>query len=190
MPSDIKRSDGKPGSLSSIFDDLEHGLGNGVRAGVEMCARMTQKEVVARCPVKTGNLKRLFSAPEAVGKDEGGKWVFGLITPELAARGQYWKWVEFGTKGRPVRGARRGRKRGRVLRAGIPHPPHPFFRPGVAAARKKWMAIMMYQMSIALRILGVRADRSTSALAESSETAEFALGLQIAAEMDRRARAD
>jgi hypothetical protein len=190
MASEIRRNDGKYGPLTGIFDDLEKHCDNAVRAGTMRCAYLTQEEVVGRCPTETGNLKDCFSSSDAVGKDEKGKWTFGLRTAELAQRGHYWRWVEFGSKGRPIRAPRSGRRRGRIIGIGKPHPAHPFFRPGVAAARQKWMALMMIQMSIALQIMGLRADKSGSALGEYSETASYGIGLQIAIEMDRRARED
>lgn len=168
----------------------------GVRAGVEKCARMTQKEVVKRCPVLTGTLRDCFSSPEALAKDDAGHWVFGLMTPELQKRGYYWKFVEFGTKGymrgeyRRTGTDKRGQPKRRKMKRGVPaRPAHPFFRPGVSWARRQWLAIMMVELSIALAIAGVGKDAGGNRyLNEDTDTAQGGAALRVAIRLDRTAR--
>lgn len=142
-----KKGNARPGRpLTDIADGLDRALAKGANAGFAMCARMMQVEVVKRCPVLTGQMKAAFSSPDAVGKNEDGKWAFGLLTPELRRAAHYWQYVEYGTKSKPARvkvtydrATRRTRRRKYPATAG--RSPHPFFRPGIAVARTKFTTL-------------------------------------------------
>ena len=115
-----------------------------INTAVEEAARAVQAEVVARVPVRTGKAKAWLASPEALGKlHKDGAWRFGLITPELRRNAHYLIFVEYGTKGY-ARGALRsyvtkgGKVRTQRVKKAVPaRPAHPFFRPGVDAARAR-----------------------------------------------------
>jgi hypothetical protein len=157
MPaSSIARLDGRAGNISTLIDDIERKADQGAFAGYRMCAQMMQIEVVKRAPFVSGNLKEAFASDDAIGRDDEGRWVYGLITPELAKKAYYWKWVEYGTKSksRRVRGYRNpqtGRTYRRTMPAVQGRAPHPFFRPGVAAARAKFTVLVGMGIGTALQ---------------------------------------
>jgi HK97 gp10 family phage protein len=146
MASGIRRRDGKLGGLASILGDLFGAVEAEVPSMQEQAIHAVQEEVVARCPVKTGNLKSTFAAPDAISHEKDGRWWFGLLTPQARKRAYYWVYVEYGTKGGAAK--KRGKlnpktgRRTRVTRAATkPKPAHPFMRPGIQAARARFKEI-------------------------------------------------
>ena len=140
----MKRGRGEPGAR---FAEAAKRVELAVEAAGKEAALILQQEVVARAPVKTGNLRDTFASAEAIAPlRKPGLYRFGLITPALRKRAFYAKYVEFGTKGnlgaKPKKGAKR--KIG-------PHPAHPFFRPGVEAARARIKALIVNAAQNALK---------------------------------------
>lgn len=178
-------------SLVDIADQLDRKLAKGAHAGFELCAQIMQVEVVKRCPVLTGQLKAAFSSPDAVGKNEDGKWAFGLLTPELRREGYYWQWVEYGTKANPPRtvvskNLRTGRRYRRAYPGTSGRSPHPFFRPGVAVARAKFSMMMGMAVGLAL------GDAMPGVLKSSPEgpTIGHTVGLNWAREVVNKSKGD
>ncbi len=177
MTSTISRSDGKPGPLTGIIDEMDRALKKGALAGYHLCAEMMQEEVVKRCPVQTGNLKAAFSSPDAIGRNEGGKYIYGLLTPELRRAAHYWQYIEYGTKGHPAIvsysiNPRTGRRNKRLRAAVKSRPAHPFFRPGVAAGRTKFTqalgAALGFSLSMMMPGMGIRGPVLTQAMGQYS----------------------
>ena len=129
-----------------------------VETATAKAAQLVQAEIVARVPVRTGKAKAWLASPEALGKlHKPGAWRFGLITPELRKNAHYLIWVEYGTKGY-MRGEVRtyttkgGKFRAKKVRREVPpRPAHPFFRPGIDAARGKVKAVITQAIKGALR---------------------------------------
>jgi HK97 gp10 family phage protein len=129
-----------------------------VETAAEQAAKTVQAEIVARVPVRTGKAKAWLASDEALGKlHKAGAWRFGLITPELRRNAHYLIFVEYGTKGY-IRGQMRsyttkgGKVRAKKVSKPIPaRPAHPFFRPGLDAARGKVKTIITQAAKDALK---------------------------------------
>jgi HK97 gp10 family phage protein len=140
------------------FDDAKGRALLAVETAAEQAAKLVQAEVVARVPVRTGNAKAWLASPEALGKlRKAGGWRFGLITPDLRKNAHYLIFVEYGTKGY-TRGQTRtytskgGKVRTKKVARTVPaRPAHPFFRPGVDAARGKVKTMITQAMADALK---------------------------------------
>jgi HK97 gp10 family phage protein len=140
------------------FDDAKARALLAVETVTEQAAKLVQAEVVSRVPVRTGRAKAWLASPEALGKlRKAGGWRFGLITPELRKNAHYLIFVEYGTKGYRRGQVRTYKTKGGKLRTkkvakGVPaRPAHPFFRPGVDAARGKVKSMITQAMADALK---------------------------------------
>jgi HK97 gp10 family phage protein len=150
----IRRGDGKSGAIATILDDMDRHLTGTMPTIEEQCIRAVQEEVVARCPVLTGNLKENFSSADAIGRSKDSIWLFGLLTKAAQKAAFYWKFVEYGTKGgeahkRGEMGAR-GRRFRKTSAARKPRPAHPFMRPGILAARARFRGVIVNLAGVAL----------------------------------------
>lgn len=140
------------------FDDAKGRVLLAVETAVEQAAKLVQAEVVARVPVRTGKAKAWLASDEAIGKlNKAGGYRFGLITPELRRNAHYLIFVEYGTKGYARGRVRSYTTKGgkvRTKKAGKPipaRPAHPFFRPGVDAARGKVKTMITQAIADALK---------------------------------------
>lgn len=125
----------------------------------EAAAKILQREVVARVPVKTGKLRAFFASPAAISKSWKYQhaYVYGLTKELLRGDAYYAVFVEYGTKGYTRGSTRSWTTKGgkvktkKVTRAVPARPAHPFFRPAVDAARARIKGTIVERVKQALK---------------------------------------
>lgn len=110
-----------------------------ITQALDQCVRMIQTTAIALVPVRTGNLRRALSSPQAIGRrDKGLRVEFGFRTKSIQRKAFYAPFVEYGTKGynpgdRRVSGRdKRGRQQFKKVKRFVPaRPARPFMRPAL-----------------------------------------------------------